>query len=80
MTSVLALGVAIPSSPGYIGTYQALGVAALGLLAVPAEQALAFSILMHVSWFVPTTVVGGGFIGVRTLRRAPRRRQAGRIV
>jgi glycosyltransferase 2 family protein len=71
LTSALALGVAIPSSPGYIGTYQWLGVAALGLLDVPVEQALAFSILMHASWYVPTTLAGGVFIGVRALRGKP---------
>ena len=71
VTSALALGVAIPSSPGYIGTYQWLGVAALGLLDIPVEQALAFSILMQASWYVPTTLVGGAFIGVRALRGRP---------
>jgi uncharacterized protein (TIRG00374 family) len=71
VTSSLALGVAIPSSPGYIGTYQWLGVAALGLLDVPVEQALAFSILLQASWYVPTTLVGGAVIGVRALRGKP---------
>jgi hypothetical protein len=71
VTSALALGVAIPSSPGYIGTYQWVGVAALGLLDVPAEQALAFAILMQATWFVPTTLAGGAFIGVRALRGTP---------
>ncbi len=71
LTSALALGVAIPSSPGYIGTYQWIGVAALGLLDVPVEQALAFAILMQASWFVPTTLAGGAFIGVRALRGKP---------
>ena len=71
VTSALALGVAIPSSPGYIGTYQWLGVSALGLLDIPVEQALAFSILMQASWFVPTTLVGGAFVGARVVRGRP---------
>ncbi|MGH3127862.1 MAG: lysylphosphatidylglycerol synthase domain-containing protein, partial [Gaiellaceae bacterium] len=66
--SALALGVAIPSSPGYIGTYQWIGVAALGLLDVPPSQALAFAILMHASWFVPSTLAGGAILGWRALR------------
>lgn len=69
VTSALALGVAIPSSPGYVGTYQWLGVASLGLLDVPVNDALAFSILMQASWFVPTTLIGGGVIAARALRR-----------
>jgi uncharacterized protein (TIRG00374 family) len=71
VTSALALGVAIPSSPGYIGTYQLIGVEALGLLDVPASQALAFSILMQATWYVPTTLVGGAFIGMRAIRGRP---------
>jgi uncharacterized protein (TIRG00374 family) len=72
VASALAIGVAIPSSPGYIGTYQWIGVAALGLLDVPASQALAFAILMQASWFVPTTLIGGAIIGWRALRMAER--------
>ena len=72
VTSALALGVAIPSSPGYVGTYQWLGVAALGLLDVPVEEALAFTILLQASWFIPTTIAGGAILGVRALRRDER--------
>jgi uncharacterized membrane protein YbhN (UPF0104 family) len=68
VTSALALGVAIPSSPGYVGTYQWLGVAALGLLDVPVEEALAFTILLQASWFISTTIAGGAILGVRALR------------
>jgi uncharacterized protein (TIRG00374 family) len=70
VASALALGVAIPSSPGYVGTYQWLGVSALGLLDVPVNEALAFAILMQASWFIPTTIVGGVFILARAVRRA----------
>ncbi len=72
VASVLALGVAIPSSPGYIGTYQLIAVESLGLLDVDESQALAFSILMHASWFVPTTLIGGAIIGWRALRLGER--------
>jgi uncharacterized protein (TIRG00374 family) len=72
VASALALGVAIPSSPGYIGTYQLIAVESLGLLDVDESQALAFSILMHASWFVPTTLIGGAIIGWRALRMAER--------
>ena len=70
--AALSLGVAIPSSPGYIGTYQLIAVEALGLLGVDDSQALAFSILMHASWFVPTTLIGGAIIGWRALRLGER--------
>jgi glycosyltransferase 2 family protein len=75
VASALALGVAIPSSPGYIGTYQLIAVESLGLLDVDESQALAFSILMHASWFVPTTLIGGAIVIWRTYRMAERRRK-----
>jgi len=73
IAAVVNLGVAIPSSPGFIGTYQWLAVSALGVFAVDREQALAFAILLQATWYVPTTLVGGALV-VRRL--AVGRRQA----
>jgi glycosyltransferase 2 family protein len=67
VTAVLNLGVAIPSSPGFIGTYQWLGVSALGNLGVGHADAFAFSVLMHAAWYLPTTVAGV----VLVLRKVP---------
>lgn len=58
VAAVLNLGVAVPSSPGFIGTYQWLGVSALGLLGVDHAAAFAFSVLLHAAWFIPTTLAG----------------------
>jgi glycosyltransferase 2 family protein len=68
VTAVINLGVAIPSSPGFIGTYQWLGVSALSLFGVPTEQSLAFSILMQAVWYVPTLLVGGTLLARRAVR------------
>jgi len=77
VAAVMNLGAIIPSSPGYVGTYEWLGVASLGLLGVPQEEALAFSILLHTTWYLPTTLVGGIALGVRALRASRRSRSAG---
>lgn len=58
VTALLNLGTAIPSSPGFIGTYQWLSVAGLGLFGVGRPEAFAFSVLMQAVWYVPTTVAG----------------------
>ena len=58
VTAALNLGVAIPSSPGFVGTYQWLGVSALALFGVSEEAGLAFAIVMQAVWYVPTTLVG----------------------
>jgi glycosyltransferase 2 family protein len=74
--SVINLGVAIPSSPGFVGTYQWLAVAALGLFDVPREQALAFAILMQAVWYIPTTLAAAVLLGGRAVQRAGQARQA----
>lgn len=71
VTAVINLGVVIPSSPGFIGTYQWLAVSALGVVGVEGEVAIAFSILMQAIWFIPTTIVGG-VIAVREVHRDAR--------
>ena len=79
MTAALNLGVAIPSSPGFVGTYQWLGVAALGVFGFAGEAGLAFAIVMQAVWYVPTTLVGavllvaprGWQVGWRRSRLAP---------
>jgi uncharacterized protein (TIRG00374 family) len=73
VTAVLNLGSAVPSSPGYVGTYEWLGVASLGLLDVGHEQALAFTILVHAAWYVPTTLFGAVALGARGARQLRRR-------
>lgn len=65
-TAVINLGVAIPSSPGFIGTYQWLGMSTLGLVGVGNVHAFAFSVLMHAVWYLPTTLVGAA-LGARKL-------------
>jgi glycosyltransferase 2 family protein len=80
VAAVMNLGVAIPSSPGFVGTYEWLGVASLGLIGVGSEQALAFSILIHACWYVPTTLAGGLALGVRGLARVRRERTATEVV
>ncbi len=74
VTAVLNLGSAVPSSPGYVGTYEWLGVASLGLLDVGHEPALAFTILVHAAWYVPTTLFGAVALGTRGAKQLVRRR------
>ena len=70
VTAAINLGVVIPSSPGFVGTYQWLAVAALGVVGVDGDVAIAFAVLMQAVWYVPTTVVGG-VIALREVHRDP---------
>jgi len=58
----LAIGVMVPSAPGFIGTVQYVCVLSLALFGVPREQALSFSIVYHASVFIPVTAVGLVFL------------------
>jgi glycosyltransferase 2 family protein len=74
VTAVINLGSAIPSSPGFIGTYQWLGVSAVAVVsdAAPA-QALAFTVVLHLVSLLPVTIIGWIIVGRLGLR--PRRRR-----
>ncbi|MBX7219611.1 MAG: flippase-like domain-containing protein [Blastocatellia bacterium] len=52
------LAAMLPSAPGLVGTYQASCVFALHYFGIEREQALAFSIVSHIVWYVPLTLVG----------------------
>jgi uncharacterized protein (TIRG00374 family) len=54
----VGLGVSLPSSPGFIGVFQAATVLALSFFGVGKVDALSFSLLLHASQFVPVTVWG----------------------
>lgn len=55
---VISFGVMLPSSPGFVGTFQYSCVVSLALFRIPKEEALSFSVILHASNFIPVTVVG----------------------
>jgi uncharacterized protein (TIRG00374 family) len=63
LTAVLNLGMAVPSTPGYIGVYDFLFVWMLKLYHVPKTQALAAALGMHAIAFIPFAVVGIVYLG-----------------
>lgn len=56
--AVVALGVALPSAPAYIGVLEAAWVAALSLVGVEPSTALAFAISSHLMNITVTGVFG----------------------
>ena len=56
------LGVTLPSSPGFIGTYHAAVVAACSLFNVSNEMALGVAITMHAAFFFPFIIAGFVFL------------------
>ena len=55
---VATLGVAVPSSPGFVGTFEAFIVKSLEVFDVDRTRAFTYAIGFHAVSFVPTTLVG----------------------
>lgn len=55
---LLAIGIAVPSSPGYFGVFELVVAAALTLFGVPRDLGVAFGITYHVTTFIPITLLG----------------------
>lgn len=57
------IGVSIPSSPGFIGTYHASVIAGFTIFMVSRELALSVAIIMHGIFFFPFIFLGLFFLG-----------------
>jgi uncharacterized membrane protein YbhN (UPF0104 family) len=53
-----SIGVAIPSAPGFIGTFHLSVQYGFMFYAVSSEEALSAAILLHASFFFPTILLG----------------------
>jgi len=61
LQGLIAIGVALPSSPGFFGPFEAAGKAGLALYGVPGAQAVSWAIGFHLLSFVPITVLGAWY-------------------
>lgn len=58
VTAVVAIAVSVPSAPGYIGSFQIGCVLSLAIFAVAESQAVAYSIVLHVTQTVGVILAG----------------------
>jgi uncharacterized protein (TIRG00374 family) len=58
LQGILALGVAIPSSPGFVGVFELSAKIGLAVYAVPATLAISWALAYHVLSFIPITLIG----------------------
>jgi uncharacterized membrane protein YbhN (UPF0104 family) len=58
LQGLLILGIAVPSTPGFFGPFEAVIVAVLALYGVPKDVAFSYAIAFHVTSFVPITLLG----------------------
>jgi uncharacterized protein (TIRG00374 family) len=55
---VVSLGVAAPSTPAYIGVYEAATVGSLALFGLEESTAFAYAIVGHAMYFIITGILG----------------------
>lgn len=67
LTVILALGVAFPSAPGFIGVYEASVVGALMLFGASKEQSIAIAVVLHTHQFIYVSVGGAILLIKRNL-------------
>jgi len=58
LQSLISLSVAIPSSPGFFGPFEAAAKVGLGLWGVNPDKAISFAVGFHLGGFIPTTLIG----------------------
>ncbi len=62
MNGIVNLTTTIPSAPGYIGTFDAPGIAVLGAYGVEQAIATGYTLTLHVALWLPITLVGAWFL------------------
>ncbi|MBT8396136.1 MAG: flippase-like domain-containing protein [Gemmatimonadetes bacterium] len=58
VNGMVALAVAAPAAPGFVGTFHAGVVAGLGVYAAPPAAALGLAFGLHLGGFIPVTIIG----------------------
>jgi uncharacterized protein (TIRG00374 family) len=59
LQGIMAIAVALPSSPGFFGVFEFTGKAVLAIYGVDPTRAVSWAIGYHLLSFVPITVIGG---------------------
>ncbi len=62
MNGIVNLATTIPSAPGYIGTFDAPGIAVLTAYGVPQAVAAGYTLVLHVALWLPITLVGAYYL------------------
>jgi uncharacterized protein (TIRG00374 family) len=60
--SVTNLGILVPSSPGFVGSFHFFCSQALAALGVPIATAIGAALIVHLAFFVPVTLWGAAAI------------------
>ena len=58
MNGIVNLATTIPSAPGYVGTFDAPGIALLKAYQIPGDIASGYTLVLHAALWLPITLLG----------------------
>lgn len=67
----VGLGMVVPSSPGYVGTYEFFATSTLALLGVTGGEALSFALAAHAITYIGSSLLGVGCLLWGALKADP---------
>jgi hypothetical protein len=76
LQGLIAIGVAIPSSPGFFGPFEAFAKEGLRLYGVPVAAAVTWAVAFHLLSFIPITAIGALYFARLGLSMSDVRRSA----
>jgi hypothetical protein len=62
MNGIANLVTTIPAAPGYVGTFEAAGIAVLTAYGVDKAIATAYTVVLHAALWLPITLLGAWFM------------------
>ncbi|MDZ7843426.1 MAG: lysylphosphatidylglycerol synthase transmembrane domain-containing protein [Anaerolineales bacterium] len=68
MNGIVNLATTIPSAPGYIGTFDAPGIAVLVAYGVPQGMAAGYTLVLHAALWIPITLLGAYYMTAEGIR------------
>lgn len=68
MNGIVNLATTIPSAPGYIGTFDAPGIAVLGAYGVEQATAAGYTLTLHAALWIPITLLGAYYLAREGIR------------
>lgn len=67
MNGIVNLATTIPSAPGYIGTFDAPGIAVLEAYRIPNALAAGYTLVLHAALWLPITLLGAYYMARESL-------------
>ncbi len=67
MNGIVNLATTIPSAPGYVGTFDAPGIALLEAYSVPQALAAGYTLVLHAALWLPITLLGAWYMARESL-------------